>query len=114
MKKQETKINRRDRRASEREEKKAALKDEAFKEGVRQAIRCSGSITTEEVYKGIIQAIAAGHAELAIISESENLNYFTNLNLMPLFNVISDAAEHAAEEFNKKVYNEIEKAKNVN
>lgn len=111
---QPKKANRRIRRLAERQEKKAALNDESFKEGIRQTVRCSGAVTTEEIYKGVVNAIASGHAELAIVSETEGLNYFTNLNLMPLHNVISEASEKAAEEFNKAVDAEISRLKDAN
>lgn len=108
------KANRSVRRAAERDEKKEALKSKDFKEAVRQTIRCKGPITSEELYKGMVNAIAAGHAELAVISEADSVNYFTNFDLMPIFNIISDAAEQAADEFNKHVSNEIAKRKDVN
>lgn len=103
--------NRRERRKAERKEKKEALKSEAFKEGVRQTIQCSGEVTAEQLYKGIMNAIHSDHAELAIISTTEGQQYFTSLDLMPIFNMISDVAERSADQFNESMMEEIQKSK---
>lgn len=96
-----------------RSDKRKALNSEEFKAAVRQTVHCKGELTTEEVYNGVLQALTANHGELALIASVNGMNYFTNIDLTPLFNLLQDAAEKAADEFNKSVTNEIAK-RNVN
>lgn len=84
-------------------QKAEAIANKDFKEGTKQTIKCDGSITEEILYKGVIKALYSNHAELCIISKTAGLNYFTNLNLMPLFDIIAESVRIAAEEFNSKV-----------
>lgn len=100
-------MSRKQRRQAERTDKRVALSSKDFKEAVRQTVHCKGELTTEEVYNGVLQALTANHGELALIASVDGMNYFTNVDLTPLFNLLQDMAEKTADEFNKSVSKEL-------